>query len=206
LEQDSPRKIEKKGNPVPVEGDKHEKSAKKKGWYETMGNNSAIHRAPSPISTKHNLSHAFIEEGIHNDSSPGRMLEEQKKKLFMHKKAEMLRNFDVSNEQKSKYIALETSSQAMKISLDVIGNPDPKLRVPEDRLTDFGKESASKFLGPLQNNTNIVIGKKPCARDGHCAVLMGHTLVIFGGDRHQMSFNDIYKLDLALASKEVPNN
>ena len=29
----------------------------------------------------------------------------------------------------------------MKISLDVIGNPDPKLKVQEDKLTDFGKES-----------------------------------------------------------------
>jgi len=27
----------------------------------------------------------------------------------------------------------------MKISLDVIGNPDPKVKVPEDKLTDFGK-------------------------------------------------------------------
>lgn len=90
----------------------------------------------------------------------------------------------------------------MKISLDVIGNPDPKIKIPEDKLTDFGKESESKFLGPLQNHSNIVVDKKPCARDGHCAVLLGSTLVIFGGDRHQMSFNDIYKLDLNLAKKE----
>ena len=90
----------------------------------------------------------------------------------------------------------------MKISLDVIGNPDPKLKVQEDKLTDFGKESWSKFLGPLQNHSNVVAGKKPCARDGHCAVLLGSKLVIFGGDRHQMSFNDIYQLDLDLAKKE----
>lgn len=34
---------------------------------------------------------------------------------------------------------LETSSQAMKNSLDVIGNPDPKIKVSEEKLTDFGK-------------------------------------------------------------------
>jgi hypothetical protein len=34
----------------------------------------------------------------------------------------------------------------MKNSLDVIGNPDPKLKAQEDKLTDFGKESVSKFL------------------------------------------------------------
>jgi hypothetical protein len=61
----------------------------------------------------------------------------------------------------------------MKISLDVIGNPDPKMKVVEDRLTDFGRESVSKFLGPLRNSSNVIAGKKPCARDGHCAVLMG---------------------------------
>ena len=41
----------------------------------------------------------------------------------------MLKNFDVNKEEVKKYVALETSSQAMKISLDVIGNPDPKLTV-----------------------------------------------------------------------------
>jgi len=62
----------------------------------------------------------------------------------------------------------------MKISLDVIGNPDPKAKVASDRLTDFGKQSESKFLGPLNNSNNIILGKKPCARDGHCAVLINN--------------------------------
>jgi hypothetical protein len=35
---------------------------------------------------------------------------------------------------------------------------------------------------------------------------MGQNLVIFGGDRHQMSFNDIYKLDLSIAGKNVETN
>ncbi len=82
----------------------------------------------------------------------------------------------------------------MKNSLDVIGDPDPKHKIPEGKLTDFGKESASKFLQPLQNNTNLIMGKKPCARDGHCSAMIGQEMIIFGGDRHQMSFNDIFKL------------
>lgn len=131
------------------------------------------------------------------------MLDEQKKKVFYQKKAEMLKNFEVASKEKTKLLSLETSSQAMKNSLDVIGNPDPKVKIPEDRLTDFGKESASKFLAPLLNNSNIVIGKKPCARDGHCAVIIADELIIFGGDRHQMSFNDVYKLSLSLANKEL---
>lgn len=74
------------------------------------------------------------------------MLDEQRKKVFYQKKAEMLKNFEVTTKDKEKLVSLETSSQAMKNSLDVIGNPDPKLKVGEDRLTDFGKESHSKFL------------------------------------------------------------
>ncbi len=55
----------------------------------------------------------------------------------------------------------------------------------------------------MQNNSNLVIGKKPCARDGHCSVTLNKELIIFGGDRHQMSFNDIYKLNLKLAVKDL---
>jgi predicted RNase H-related nuclease YkuK (DUF458 family) len=67
------------------------------------------------------------------------MLDEQRKKVFFQKKAEMLKNFEITKEDKEKLIVLETSSQAMKNSLDVIGNPDPKMKNLEDRLTDFGK-------------------------------------------------------------------
>ena len=129
------------------------------------------------------------------------MIDEQRKKAFLHKKGEMLKNFEVKKEEKSQYLKLETSSQAMKNSLDVIGNPDPKMKIPEGRITDFGKESVSKFLEPLANNSNLIIGKKPCARDGHNCAVLNNELIIFGGDRHQMSFNDIFKLNLELAEK-----
>lgn len=66
---------------------------------------SGAHRSSSPLShnrsasplsvSKHNFSHAFGEEVNKGDSSPGKMLEEQKKKVFMQKKAEMLKNFEV---------------------------------------------------------------------------------------------------------------
>lgn len=60
-------------------------------------------------------------------------------------------------------------------------------------------------MEPLKNNSNIVVGKKPCARDGHISVIIKDELIIFGGDRHQMSFNDIYKMNLKLAMKEIGN-
>lgn len=96
---------------------------------------------------------------------------------------------------------LEAESQAIKNSLDVIGDPDPKLKSNEGKITEFGKETMSKFLQPLNNNSNLIVGKKPCARDGHSSIILGEELIVFGGDRHQMSFNDIYKLNFSIAAK-----
>jgi hypothetical protein len=41
-----------------------------------------------------------------------------------------------------------------------------------------------------------MLGKKPCARDAHSANLHEGKLLIFGGDRHLMSFCDLYYFDL----------
>jgi hypothetical protein len=46
------------------------------------------------------------------------------------------------------------------------------------------------------NPAIFVRGKRPAARDGHGAVIVGEKLFIFGGDRHHMPFNDLYLLDL----------
>ena len=39
-------------------------------------------------------------------------------------------------------------------------------------------------------------GKRPPARDGHTGIAYGSNFFVFGGDRHQMPFNDFYMLDL----------
>ena len=205
LEQDSPRKIEKKKvEEKTQQKDKsaEKKSPKKKNWYDTVNTLYNNKSSPDNSPMRKNFSTTYKEEDPNH--SPGKMIDEQRKKAFLHRKNEMLKNFQTSKEEKTRYVKLETSSQAMKNSLDVIGNPDPKTRVPDGRLTDFGKESHSKFLSPLSNNSNLIVGKKPCARDGHCAVILNNDLVIFGGDRHQMSFNDIYKLNMEMAEKEIP--
>ena len=38
--------------------------------------------------------------------------------------------------------------------------------------------------------------RRPAARDGHSAVLFGEQIIVFGGDRHHMPFNDTFGLDL----------
>lgn len=67
----------------------------------------------------------------------------------------------------------------------------------QGKTTDFGRVTVSRFLQPLNDSDNIVHGKKPCARDGHRVTYLNENqLILFGGDRHNMSFNDIYLLDL----------
>ena len=38
--------------------------------------------------------------------------------------------------------------------------------------------------------------KRPCSRDGHSASMLGDVMIIFGGDRHLMSFNDLFMISL----------
>jgi N-acetylneuraminic acid mutarotase len=42
----------------------------------------------------------------------------------------------------------------------------------------------------------IVEGKYPCYRDGHTACLLDNQMVIFGGDRNKVSFNDLFLFNL----------
>lgn len=129
LEHDSPRKVEKKSSPSKKEDKAAEEKKKKGTWYDThtlnVGNKSA---AGSP---GRNYSINYQED---KTESPGKMLDEQRKKVFYQKKAEMLSNFEVNRTEKDKLVCLETSSQAMKNSLDVIGDPDPK-HPRNDKLT-----------------------------------------------------------------------
>ena len=47
-------------------------------------------------------------------------------------------------------------------------------------------------------------GKLPHPRDGHSAVVNGDIMIIFGGDRHQMPFNDTYVYYLVEENIKTP--
>jgi hypothetical protein len=59
----------------------------------------------------------------------------------------------------------------MKNALLTVGNPMPELKVRKGRTSDFGKTTYSKFLEPIKSPTSSRVGKKPCARDGHSALV-----------------------------------
>jgi len=47
----------------------------------------------------------------------------------------------------------------------------------------------------------IKVGVKPVGRDGHSAVVVKDRMFIFAGDRHKMSFNDLFALNLSYFGK-----
>ena len=48
------------------------------------------------------------------------------------------------------------------------------------------------YTGPPSPMQGRVDNRVPHSRDGHSAVLYSNFMIIFGGDRHQMAFNDLY--------------
>jgi hypothetical protein len=58
-------------------------------------------------------------------------------------------------------------------------------------------ESMEQIILPRATIMNNKIkGNRPCARDGHTGLLFEDMMIIFGGDRHTMSLNDIFSLNL----------
>ena len=68
---------------------------------------------------------------------------------------------------------------------------------PDSAVTSTG----ALLIKPVVKS--FVKGKRPPARDGHSVVVDGHRMIIFGGDRHHMPFNDLYVLDLESEFKQA---
>lgn len=128
----------------------------------------------------------------------------------------LLKNFEVNDQKLKERLSIPTpTTEAMKrsiiglVSKKVTQNtqlsPDKDKELNTTKGTNF--EHAS-LVG--LNNGQVVLegkvwGKRPSARDGHTAHVHKGMLVIFGGDRHKMTFNDIYiyHLDKALESPRL---
>jgi hypothetical protein len=111
LEQDSPRKIDrKKLTAESASKEKERKSPRRKNnnWHESM---FTLHSSKSP-SESHSPGLKFAnasdknEESMNGAHSPGNMIDEQRKKVLLQKKAEMLKNFEVEKKDEEKYLNL----------------------------------------------------------------------------------------------------
>ena len=117
------------------------------------------------------------------------------------RKTVLLSMFEVPENEKHNFRTNSPTTVAMKNS---IKNTDLQNIAESGRKKILNKSESLNFSvvkNSDQTRQNKVSGHKPCARDGHSATILGEKLIIFGGDRHKMCFNDLYSLDLSYISQ-----
>lgn len=62
----------------------------------------------------------------------------------------------------------------------------------ESPNTKKKRQPTHLYEGPPCPMLGRIVGRAPYPRDGHSAVLLGDRMFVFGGDRYQMPFNDLY--------------
>lgn len=115
---------------------------------------------------------------------------EKKQREFLNKKKKFLS--EVNSTKISPLRALSPTSESIQYRLSRIGFQKP---TQELNRYDYPPVVYDEEKG-------VVIGKKPCARDGHACFVIDNNMHILGGDRHMVSFNDchIFRMDKALES------
>jgi hypothetical protein len=64
-------------------------------------------------------------------------------------------------------------------------------------MPQFIDERVQDIIQKAKNKKGVAPNRKPHARDGHTAIIVQERyLLVFGGDRHSMPFNDLHILDL----------
>lgn len=97
------------------------------------------------------------------------------------------------------HVDLESPTSISMKNSYIIKNADPSF---ENYYNSMRKRN--KLLGGTNHHHQDALsmqaqrmqGKRPIARDGHTGIIFNNTFIVFGGDRHHMSFNDLFMLDL----------
>ena len=66
------------------------------------------------------------------------------------------------------------------------------------------KKKKTLYDGPASPVTGRIRAHPPHPRDGHSAIISNNIMIIFGGDRHQMPFNDTYVYFLVEETIKTP--
>ncbi|EGR29299.1 kelch motif family protein, putative [Ichthyophthirius multifiliis] len=140
---------------------------------------------------KGNDTNIIIKE-VHNTSKNINQMKENRKKKFQIKKRNLLQEFELNETEKLTFRNNSPTTETMKNSIVSVGNPIGKNK-NSLKIQDQSKTNIQQQFDFKQNK---VMGRRPCARDGHSAIICDNQCFIFGGDRHLMAYNDIYIVDL----------
>ena len=126
-------------------------------------------------------------------------IEEKHKRDKLLRKMILLKEFEV-DEDKADSLKLNTPAlEAMQKSIKSLGLDDKGKEKGEMNISNTmaGLDAIRMNVEkPTDDGKSIKEGVKPVARDGHTATMMEDKMLIFGGDRHKMSFNDLFSLNL----------
>jgi hypothetical protein len=122
------------------------------------------------------------------------VLIDKKKKVMHIKKLQMLSEFETEKDQISKLELNSPTTIAMKYSINNISfaNNSPKSNKGLNHKINGNFIEIAKNL--VTNPIESI--RKPYPRDGHSTVLLEDKMIVFGGDRHLISFDDIYLCEL----------
>ncbi|CAK90880.1 unnamed protein product (macronuclear) [Paramecium tetraurelia] len=184
------RPLSLRKSPCPSPKKLHSFSQSQHSSYSTNNqNNYASSDLSQCQSNLNNQNNVTVQTSLNN-------VQERKRWEEFKKKTAMLKLFEVENREIMNFQDDCNVAEKLKTSIILIGNPKQDLKLKKGILTEFGQQIISKFLQPLTGGQNTINGKKPCARDGHAVAVFNDFMILFGGDRHTMSFNDLYLLNL----------
>ncbi|CAG9335386.1 unnamed protein product [Blepharisma stoltei] len=103
----------------------------------------------------------------------------------------------VSAAQLEEFKHSETSPHRRHTLNIAIGPKKDGKKEASPTIERFAMKKKLLYDGPPSPVKGRVKGNAPHQRDGHSAVIDGNIMYIFGGDRHQMPFNDIYAYRLS---------
>ena len=141
--------------------------------------------------------------------SPKQLKEERVKKERNMRKIMLLSEFEVSDDIKRKLVIHSPTTEAMRNSINTIKiEVKSELKTMVDKMKVKDTHANAMMLinnatNPNERKVNLIKGKKPCARDGCSSNLYKEKVVIFGGDRHLMTFHDMFFLNLKIGFEEV---
>ena len=141
--------------------------------------------------------------------SPNQLKEERVRKERNMRKIMLLSEFEVTEDVRRKLVIHSPTTEAMRNSINTIKievKTDLKKIVEKIKTMDphaTAMMMINNAANPNERRVNLIKGKKPCARDGCTATLYKEKVVIFGGDRHLMTFHDMFFLNLKLGFEEI---
>ena len=122
------------------------------------------------------------------------------KRIFEGRKRILLKQFEITDETLKEQLLVKHSPTSdmmkqivyymTKKSIDLYGNSTPQTAAVKPRV------SSVKFNKTVPRIYGRIAGNRPCARDGHCAIVVKNMMLVLGGNRSKIGFNDLYVLDL----------